>query len=49
MAKLRKTLILRITEAQMKYILNATIKEQKSKSKIIREAIQKHIVNEENR
>jgi hypothetical protein len=48
MAKLRKTLILRITESQMKHILKATIKEQKSKSKIIREAIQKHFANEEN-
>lgn len=49
MAKLRKTLILRISEKQLKYIINETIKEQKSKSFIIREAIEKHIVNEKNR
>jgi hypothetical protein len=48
MAKLRKTVILRITESQMKYIIAATIKEEKSKSRIIREAIQKHIINEKN-
>ena len=46
MAKLRKTLIIRISEAQMRYILAATITEQKTKSKIIREAIQKHLGNE---
>jgi len=46
MAKLRKTLIIRITEAQMRYILAATITENKTKSKIIREAIQKHLGNE---
>ncbi|MFM1986879.1 MAG: hypothetical protein RIS18_1096 [Actinomycetota bacterium] len=46
MAKLRKTLIIRISEAQMRYILAATITEKKTKSKIIREAIQKHLGNE---
>lgn len=46
MAKLRKTLIIRISEAQMRYILAATITENKTKSKIIREAIQKHLGNE---
>ena len=49
MTKLRKTLILRISENQLKHILTATIKEQKTKSSIIREAVQKHIVNEKNR
>ena len=49
MAKLRKTLILRISESQLKFILAATIKEQKSKSCIIREVIEKHIINEKNR
>ena len=49
MAKLRKTLILRISESQLKFILAATIKEQKSKSFIIREVIEKHIINEKNR
>lgn len=48
MAKLRKTLILRISESQLKFILAATIKSKKSKSRIIREAIEKHIVNEKN-
>jgi predicted DNA-binding protein len=49
MSKLCKTLILRISESHLKLILNASIKEQKSKSLVIREAIQKHIVNEKNR
>jgi len=49
MAKLRKTLILRITESQLKYIVAATIKEQKTKSRIIREAIEKQITHEKNR
>lgn len=49
MAKLRKTLILRISESHLKFILAATIKEQKSKSFIIREVIEKHIINEKNR
>lgn len=49
MAKLRKTIILRITESHLKYILAATIKEKKSKSRIIREAIEKQISNEKNR
>jgi hypothetical protein len=49
MAKFRKTLILRISENQLKHIINATKLEQKSKSSIIREAIQKHLVNEKNR
>lgn len=48
MAKLRKTLILRISEKHLKYIINETIKLQKSKSRIIREVIEKHIVNEKN-
>jgi hypothetical protein len=48
MAKLRKTLILRISEKHLKYIINETIKEQKSKSRIIREVIEKHI-NEKSR
>lgn len=43
MSKLRKTLILRISESQLKCIIAATIKEQKSKSRIIREAIEKHV------
>jgi len=49
MSKLRKTLILRISENHLKHIINATILEQKSKSSVIREAIQKHLVNEKNR
>jgi hypothetical protein len=49
MAKFRKTLILRISENQLKHIITETIKSQKSKSRIIREAIEKHIVNEKNR
>jgi len=49
MAKLRKTLILRISEKHLKYIINETINSQKTKSRIIREAIEKHIVNEKNR
>jgi hypothetical protein len=49
MAKLRKTIILRITESQLKHIVAATIKEKKSKSRIIREAIEKQISNEKNR
>ncbi len=49
MTKLCKTLILRINENHLKLILNASIKEQKSKSSIIREVIEKHIVNEKNR
>jgi len=49
MAKLRKTIILRITESQLKHIVAATIKEKKSKSGIIREAIEQQISNEKNR
>ena len=49
MTKLRKTLILRISENQLKHIITETILEQKSKSSVIREAIQKHLVNEKNR
>lgn len=49
MGKLRKTVILRITESQLKYIVAATIKEKKSKSRIIREAIENQITNEKNR
>ena len=49
MAKFRKTLILRISENQLKHIIIETIKSQKTKSRIIREAIEKHIVNEKNR
>ena len=49
MAKLGKTLILRISEKQLKYIINETIKSQKSKSRIIREAIEKQIISEKNR
>lgn len=48
MAKLRRTIILRITESQLKQIIAATIKEKKSKSCIIREAIEKQITNEKN-
>jgi len=48
MAKLKRTLILRITEDQFRYILNSSIKEEKSKSKIIREAIEKHRKNGKN-
>jgi predicted DNA-binding protein len=48
MAKLKRTLILRITEDQFRYILNSSIKEEKSKSKIIREAIEKHRTNGKN-
>lgn len=49
MEKYQKSIILRISETQLKYIIEATIKENKSKSKIIREAIEKHIINEKNR
>lgn len=49
MAKLRKTLTIRITESQFRYILEMTKRDEKSKSKIIREAIQKHLVNGKNR
>lgn len=49
MAKLRKTIILRITESQLKQIVAATIKEKKSKSRIIRESIEKQFSNEKNR
>jgi predicted DNA-binding protein len=49
MGKLRKTVILRISESHLKYIVAATIKEKKSKSRIIREAIENQISNEKNR
>lgn len=49
MGKLRKTVILRISESHLKYIEAATLKQKKTKSRIIREAIENQINDEKNR
>jgi hypothetical protein len=49
MGKFRKIIILRITDQHLKHIIKATITEKKSRSKIIREAIEKHILEIKNK
>jgi predicted DNA-binding protein len=44
MKKMTKHLRIRITEQQFKNLANLLVEEQKSKSAVIREAIQKYLV-----